>query len=254
MLKLQPIVICCTAVFLLSLAVVFFFAFSSAYFFIFLLIFAVFLMVGAIQIRLNVYLHSITHCNTRDTVLLSFDDGPHPIYTPLLLDVLDRYKVKVVFCIIGKNAKKHPELIKDIHNRGHLLIHHSYSHSWFFPLLSVKKMLKEIQYTNEVIEPLIKEKLLFFRPPFGVTNPRISKMLKKSALISLAWSYRSFDTTSKSSEQIINEIKKRIKGGDILLFHDNLPNTHLLIQEILPYLDQEFKMNSIPPKSLIYDI
>lgn len=199
---------------------------------------------GVVNIRADFYLKSIQTLKNKDQILLTFDDGPHPIYTPLILDLLDQYEAKAIFFVIGEHAEKTPLLLQEIKARGHRIGNHSWSHDPYFDFFSVNRMVDEIKRTNEVIEKITGEKPLYFRPPFGITNPRIAKLLHKTGMKSVSWSYRSYDTKSRSNERIIAEIQEKIDGGEILLFHDPISRTFVILKEILPWLKEKYNLKA----------
>jgi len=209
-----------------------------------LILYSSILILGSIFIQLNFYTKSLTKLKDKNSILLSFDDGPHELSTPKFLDLLDKYHAKAAFFMIGTQVEKHSEIVKEIFDRGHIIGNHSYSHSHWFDIFSVNKMLGEVEETNDLIERTIGEKPLYFRPPFGVTNPRIHRLIERSGMKSVAWSYRSYDGGKRSKDKIIRDVKKKIKGGEILLFHDNRAQTLEILEEILPWLDEHFNLNT----------
>lgn len=215
-----------------------------AYFFLLLFAYIFILFLGAVIIKMNFYTISINRLKDKSSVLLTFDDGPHPQRTIALLDLLDEYQVKAVFCVIGKNAKEYPEVLKEVHQRGHLIANHSYSHSKQFDFFSIKQMLNDVEKANAIIEEIIGERPRLFRPPFGITNPRIHKLIVASNLLSLGWSFRSFDTTKQTNDKIFRKLKSFIKGGEILLFHDSEERNLELMKMVLPWLSERFKLNN----------
>lgn len=205
-----------------------------------------FLFYASYSIEAGVYLKSLCKIETKTAVIaLSFDDGPHPIYTPQVLDVLQKHQVKAIFFCIGSEAEKHPEIMARIHNEGHLVGNHSYSHSWHFPLLKQREIEADILLAEQCIAPYQRIGKLF-RPPFGVTNPRIARAVKRIGLRSIGWSIRSFDTKQAPTEQTLKRIKKRIKPGAILLLHDRMPETARLVEELLAHLEKiQYKLVSL---------
>jgi len=102
-------------------------------------VYLIILFCGVTKIEKNFFLDSINHLSHKKRVLLTFDDGPHPEYTPQILQILDKYQTKAVFFVIGKNAEKYPDLLKEIYQRGHIIANHSYSHDTLFDIFSIKK-------------------------------------------------------------------------------------------------------------------
>lgn len=212
-----------------------------------LIVIAIYLLVlilGSVFIQLNIYTQSICKIEDKENILLTFDDGPDEINTPKTLDLLDQFQAKAVFFLIGQQVEQYPELVKEIHERGHLIGNHSYSHSNRFPIFSTNKMLGEIEETNDLIKRAIGEEPIFFRPPFGVTNPRINRLIKRSGMKSVGWSFRSYDGGNRPKEKIIESVKNKVRGGEILLFHDNRAETIEILKEVLPWLDENFDLSS----------
>lgn len=201
-----------------------------------LIVHPLFLIYGSIFIQSDFYFKSVSKLSNPKAILLTFDDGPDPEITPQILELLDDYDRKAIFFLIGEKAKKYPELVKEIHKRGHSIGNHSYTHEKWFDMRSSAIMTKELEHTNSVLENSVGEKVAYFRPPYGVTNPNLKKAIKNTKLKSIGWSFRSLDTGKQSAEQISQRIEKGIKGGEILLFHDNRTKAVETLKLSLPFL------------------
>jgi peptidoglycan/xylan/chitin deacetylase (PgdA/CDA1 family) len=201
---------------------------------------------GSANIKLNYFFHS--HCNaatSKKEIALTFDDGPHPVITPLLLELLNKHNITATFFCTGKNAENNPDIVSKITTNGHIIGNHSYGHSKFFDLLSARKMQKEISLTNEVISSITGKTPLLFRPPYGVTNPMLRKAISKSKLISIGWSLRSFDTV-KNSQKVLNKLLSNTMPGDIVLFHDTNAQIITIIEDYLLWLQKnDYKIVSL---------
>jgi len=173
------------------------------------------------------------------TVALTFDDGPDFKNTPLILDLLKKEEIKAAFFCIGEKIEQHPNLVLRIHHEGHIIGNHSYSHSNFFPLKSVKEIRSEILKTREIIEKISQKPNLFFRPPFGVTNPLIKKALKGLNFKVIGWSIRSFDLSKRTAEEIANRVIDRLDGGDIILLHDTSEKVLPVLVRLLDYFNED---------------
>ena len=194
------------------------------------------IVMGSSSIRFNFYLKSLKRGNTSKKIIsLSFDDGPDIVVTPHILKLLENYNIPASFFCIGEKIEKNPDLLKEIYSKGHIIGNHSYSHSKIFDLRSTKNMIKEIENTNEIIKKTIGKETLLFRPPFGVTNPLLAKAIKRTGVISVGWSLRSWDTNGKVN-QVVNRLKRKVHPGDVILFHDNRANTVEILSKFLPYL------------------
>ncbi|MFO8067817.1 MAG: polysaccharide deacetylase family protein [Bacteroidales bacterium] len=202
------------------------------------LLFIIILTWASVDINSQFYLRTICkNKSDKNKVAITFDDGPDPDKTLKILNVLDNYNVKATFFIIGKKAEENPGLVKLIAKSGHLIGNHSYSHSNVFPLKSTKRIRNEILRTQEIIKENTGKENIYFRPPFGITNPLIASAVKSLNLTTIGWSIRSFDTMNKEPQKIINRIKKRLRGGDIILLHDI--NSTELLKNLLEELDKK---------------
>lgn len=190
------------------------------------------LVLGAIYIRWSFYVHSYDKGNNNKWIALSFDDGPANETAPIL-DILKQHQVPATFFSIGKNAIANKEMIKRWDEEGHLIGNHSYHHGFNFDWQSTKAMIAEIAQTNAAIQSIIGKSPLLFRPPYGVTNPNLAKAIKACGMKSIAWNIRSFDTKAKKKEQLLQNILKQIKGGDIILLHDSMTITREILTDLI---------------------
>lgn len=191
--------------------------------------------------RIKSNYHVRAYCNnpslTKKKIALTFDDGPSEI-TLEVLDVLKKYDIKATFFCIGKNIEKHPEIIERILSEGHQVGNHSYSHSRFFDFYNTKKILKELEKTDVLLEKFTAKKIKFFRPPYGVTTPSIRRALKISKHSVIGWNIRSFDGGIKDQKIIYNRIIKRVSPGGIVLLHDTATHSVLVLEQFLQFLQQ----------------
>lgn len=171
-------------------------------------------------------------------IILSFDDGPHE-NTSEVLDILAKEKVKAQFFLIGKNILGHEDIVKRMHNEGHQIGNHSYEHGNNFDWKSTNAIVEEIVTTNEMIENITGEKVKIFRPPFGVTTPNIGKALEITALTSVGWTVRSYDTTAKDEEKLLAKIVKETVPGAIILLHDRCDITKKILPKLIVQLRQK---------------
>ncbi|MBS4012505.1 MAG: polysaccharide deacetylase family protein [Bacteroidetes bacterium] len=197
------------------------------------IVFIAIIVWASVNINSQFYVKTICRSNKKNMIAITFDDGPDTKNTMQILDILDDYNAKATFFVIGEKAEENSGLVKLIHDSGHQVANHSYSHSYFFPLKRSKTIREEINSTQSIIQKITGEKSFYFRPPFGVTNPLIAKALKGLNIKTIGWSIRSFDTVQKDAEKTITRIKKRIKGGDIILLHDTGGNIIPMLKKLL---------------------
>jgi len=155
-------------------------------------------------------------------VALTFDDGPDPLSTPPLLQLLERHHVKAAFFVTGKKASQHPGLIKEILSHGHEVGNHSYSHDNFIMLKGSKALKKEIQATQDVLQRLGITPLAF-RPPVGITNPRLWRIMRELGMYTVNFSCRARDVGNRRIRRLSRKILKRVCPGDIIALHDRWP-------------------------------
>lgn len=149
-------------------------------------------------------------------IAITFDDGPHPKFTPQLLDGLKERNVKASFFVIGNLAKANPEIIRRQKREGHLIGNHTYHHV-DITKMSDEKAREEIRNTNEVVEGIIGEEVSFVRPPFGIWQKNLEKEL---SIIPVLWSVDPLDWTTKNVDEIVNKVVTQAKENDIILLHD----------------------------------
>lgn len=196
--------------------------------------------VGSFNILLNYHVNALNYQPkpTGKQIALSFDDGPHADTTPQILDLLKHYGVKASFFCIGKHLEAQPAIAARIVAEGHIIANHTYHHANHFGFLNTKEVLQEINKTDEVIERLTKRKARLFRPPFGVTNPSIRKAVEQSGHWVIGWNNRSLDTVLKPHDKVVERVVSRLKAGDIVLLHDTIPQTIVVLEEILLFLQK----------------
>ncbi|TKT90934.1 polysaccharide deacetylase family protein [Dyadobacter frigoris] len=203
---------------------------------------------GSFQIRANYFVKSI-HKGNKKSVAFTFDDGPDPEITPRILAVLKEKGVKATFFVIGEKAEKYPDLLRQIDEEGHIVANHSYSHNHLIGFFSKKRLNQDLTHCNEAIIAALGKSPVFFRPPFGVTNPRYANVLKGLKMQSIGWSLRSFDTRAKNKYQLIEKVISNLKRRDIVLLHDNRAVTADALEDLIEHC---FNKNiEIQPLSII---
>ena len=159
---------------------------------------------------------------TRRAVAITFDDGPDARTLPGLLALLAREKVPATFFLVGRSAAAHPSLVREIVEAGHEVGNHSQTHDPFLMLRSCKRLEGEIGECQGVlaragVTPLV------FRPPVGITNPRLLGALRSHGLACIAFSCRALDFGNRRLKGLKRRILERARPGDIVMLHDRLP-------------------------------
>jgi len=206
---------------------------------IFALVFMSIVAYGSYQIKWNFYFNSINQLpQTVNAVSLTFDDGPTPGKTDIVLDILKKHNAFATFFFIGNRVDEYPELAKRVVDEGHLIGNHSHNHTFMFDLYNERQMSDELDICNEAIEDIVGKKPKLFRPPYGVTNPTMQRVLKKNGMVSVGWSLRSFDTSTKKRENLWDRLKNT-KSRDIVLLHEHGIHTIDLLDDYLNLLKQK---------------
>ena len=154
-------------------------------------------------------------------VYLTFDDGPIPEVTPWVLDVLDRYKIKATFFMVGDNVRKHPEEFKMVVERGHRIGNHTYNH-----LKGVEQRTQHYMGNIEKANSYLATDL--FRPPHGLMRPGQYRALSERYRI-IMWDLVTRDYNPKlNGREILKKVKRYARNGSIITFHDSLRSVHNL--------------------------
>jgi len=155
------------------------------------------------------------------SVLLTFDDGPSSKYTPVVLQILQRYGVRAVFFQVGRNIGKAEGETRAILAGGHALANHSFSHA-FLPRLDADALNHQLVDTNEALEAAVKQKPLLFRPPYGARNDKILAAASGMGMKTILWNVDSQDWADPVPQSIASRVVAQVerqKHG-IILFHD----------------------------------
>jgi len=189
------------------------------------------LTLGSVNIGMGFYLTSYCHGDRgKKEVSFSFDDGPDAIVTTQVLDILREYGIKSAFFVTGSKVSRNPGLIKRIDLEGHIIGGHSFSHHFFFDLFPAGRMIGELTQTSGAIQVITGKKTRIFRPPYGVTNPALARVLRNLQYHSIGWSLKSKDTVTPDGNKLLDRLKRKVRQGDMVLFHDTLP----VVPEVLP--------------------
>jgi len=164
-------------------------------------------------------LGSITHVATNEAVAaITFDDGPHPVDTPRVLDVLARYRAQATFFMVGKYAQRYPQLVRQVVTAGHVVANHSWDHP-SFPLINSRERRRQLYMCGRALAPYGGR---LFRPPFGEQNvaSRLDTLLAGYNVI--GWSVDVGDWYEQDAAAMADKLVARVQPGSILLLHDTL--------------------------------
>jgi peptidoglycan/xylan/chitin deacetylase (PgdA/CDA1 family) len=174
-------------------------------------------------------------------VALTFDDGPDPVDTPKLLDLLREKGVKATFFVIGKRAEQYPEIVRRAWAEGHLIANHTWSHYPLFCFLTPRRLRDEIERGTESVRRSCGFRPHLFRSPVGLRHPFLAPYLQDAGLEYVSWSIRTRDTLTASSTVLARRILDKAASGDIILLHDHLPKGAHAMLEALPGVIDELR-------------
>ncbi|MFN0197622.1 MAG: polysaccharide deacetylase family protein [Planctomycetaceae bacterium] len=160
---------------------------------------------------------------TKESIALTFDDGPHPEWTPRLLDVMQEYRLQGTFFVIGQQAQRYPRLIERIASEGHALGNHSYTHSAAM-MRNDDLFLEEVRITRHVLEDISGRPCNLVRPPKGIVTIRRLRELWRDRQSIVLWNVDPRDFKMTSRDHVHNWCLRHPPcPGDVQLWHDNHP-------------------------------
>lgn len=170
-------------------------------------------------------------------IALTFDDGPNKTSLPKILDLLKSENIKASFFLIGKNIADKKLQVERVHNEGHLVLNHSYTHS-NFDKASKELMISEIEKTNNVINDILGVTPRLYRPPYGIITKDIKLAVKNLGMNIVLWNVDGEDWNSERSlDYVVNTQKKETKNGSIILMYTQ-PNKEMsyeALKNLIPY-------------------
>lgn len=187
-------------------------------------------------------------CIDDKKVAITFDDGPNPQYTELLLDGLRERNVRATFFLIGKQAEEYPDLVKRMDEDGHLIGNHTYSHVDLCKQ-SEEGVVEQVDRTNDIIEEITGKRPVYIRPPFGSWNRSLEE---QTGMLEIFWTVDPRDWECTDCSRVIERTLEDVKDGSILLFHDASPSSvraALAVVDILKERGYEF----VTADELIYE-
>jgi peptidoglycan-N-acetylglucosamine deacetylase len=154
-------------------------------------------------------------------VAVTFDDGPHPVWTPKVLDQLRKAGVKATFCLLGTEAQRFPALVARIVREGHTLCNHSWHHELNLGALPETEIRANLERTNRAIKRAVPgARIRYFRQPGGKWTALEVKVVRDLGMVPLHWSVDPADWQKPGATVIIQRIADRVRAGSIVLLHD----------------------------------
>ncbi|MCI4664907.1 MAG: polysaccharide deacetylase family protein [Neomegalonema sp.] len=191
--------------------------------------------------------------STESQVLLTFDDGPNPEYTPKVMDALDQLNAKAIFFVLGREVRKHPALLHEIVARGHVIGNHSDTHP-MLPTLSAQGIRDELKRCQAAVADILGGEPVYFRPPRGAASPKVWAETCKLGLETIQWSNEGGEYGGRSgmdSNAIAAELGASLSDSQIILLHDDSQiAVDILTSSALRAAAETYQLNFDIPLSL----
>ena len=181
-------------------------------------------------------------------VALTFDDGPHPIYTPVLLDGLKERNVRATFFLIGENIPGREEIVRRMWQEGHRIGNHTYHHVQM-PREGALICGTELDMTNQLIREITGETPEIMRPPFGQWSRSLEEQIE---MIPVSWDVDPLDWETPDAGIVANRILSDVENGDIILLHDSYATSVEAALRVIDVLQAE-GMEFVAAEDLLFD-
>jgi len=207
---------------------------------------------GAAAVRSR--LGNISGVQTEDLVAaLTFDDGPHPEFTPLLLEVLQKHRARATFFMVGQAAQRYPDLVRQVARSGHVIGNHSWDHP-SFRSISARERKRQLRACAKAIAPYGRR---LFRPPYGHQTPASLSHVVSMRYASIKWSLHAEDWLEQKADDLFGRLVKGIHPGCVILLHDGLRPPHnpaaanrrpviRAVEMLLETVGEQFRFVTIP--------
>ena len=153
------------------------------------------------------------------TIALTIDDGPSPVYTPQILQILEKYHVTASFSMVGENVTYYPGVARDVADAGHVIVNHTWDHA-NLATLTESKTRAEIANASDAIHTAVGRAPTIFRAPYGAWSPATLEYCASEHLMPLDWSVDPRDWARPGVSKIVSNILKNTQTGSIILEHD----------------------------------
>jgi peptidoglycan/xylan/chitin deacetylase (PgdA/CDA1 family) len=180
------------------------------------------ILCGVFVLRLRMFADAVVRGpNGARGIVLTFDDGPDPVHTRRVLDILDAHDAKATFFLIGRKVEKHRDVVEEIVKRGHDVGVHGFAHDRLFSLRGSRRVRRDLERAIRVLEKVTKERPTLFRPPIGHTNPTIARIAEQLDLTVVGWSVSGHDGIARAKPAAVAaRITHALDDGAIVLMHD----------------------------------
>lgn len=204
-------------------------------------------------VRTRPILELPAEARTGRAMVLTFDDGPDPRYTPAILDTLSRYGVRAMFFVCGEMATDNRDLLRRMASEGHVIGNHTWTHP-LIPSLSRGALESEIGRTSDVVQQSVGEAPVWFRAPYGAWNRAAFEIGADLGMEPMAWTVDTLDWKEPGTAAIVSRALDGAAPGAIVLNHDAGGNRSQSVQAVATYLPQllaqgyRMTLPALPPR------
>ncbi len=203
----------------------------------------------------QVFAPVISEIQDKGAVALSFDDGPTSPFTPQILTILDTYAAKATFFLIGVNAAREKQLVREITDRGHTIGNHTWNHDHSGTLRGAGYWQDEMMRTQDILHHAAGLIPALFRAPMGFKTPAQAKAARQLGLHYIGWRRRGFDTLKTTPQHISRRISLGLRPGAIVTLHDGIEPARLHLSQqctvdALPQILQSMRDKQLAGKAL----
>lgn len=151
---------------------------------------------------------------------LTYDDGPHPKYTPEILAILKKYDVKATFFMIGRDMEKYPDVVKAVLKQGNVIANHTYTHPRNIEASTQAQVIKELEKCEDVIESITGKRAHLFRPPRGLIDGQVFTIAEEEGYRTVLWTVCADHHDAPTPELMAKRVTEHIRPGAVILAHD----------------------------------
>ncbi len=156
----------------------------------------------------------------QNAIYLTFDDGPDPVCTPKVLNILNKFQAKATFFVIGQKAKVQKKIISDILSQGHSIGDHTIDHDTSNYFKNERKISNWLEKSSDLLKSELNINSVGFRSPLGIKTPALNKILNQKKIPLILWNIRFYDTNYDLNLKKIDKKLNNLQNGSIILLHD----------------------------------
>jgi peptidoglycan/xylan/chitin deacetylase (PgdA/CDA1 family) len=167
----------------------------------------------------------------RRAVALTFDDGPHPYYTPCIAQALEQHGARGTFFCVGRELERHAPVARALLAAGHQLENHTYRHGVGGDLFSASRLTEDLEHCQQVLSQVTGARARYYRPAVGIRNPPVHAAARRLGLTVVTWTLAARDGAFRLTPRRARALAERATPGSILVLHDGSPHERSPLRE-----------------------